>query len=772
MSVKFLKRASVATIFMVSGATAAVADTENVIVRCEGDCSGVAQAIQGLGGEIRYQYKYVDALAATLTRDASSQVSGLRDVREVYKDLMVAEPRAVQEESVASGGAVSPEQADELAGDVPDDYLFNLGLMGSDQLQAQGYDGDGVIVAIIDTGTAPVSGFNRGSCPTPGPTVLGGETFIGSADPTEPPATSFSNANHGTWVGTVMSANALLLFSNGGALVPALNAYAPDSVFPFDANLSIVPMIGPAPCAQIYALKTFKAAGGGAPTSDIVAAMERAIELKENFEAGIPANPQPAGCGAADNPCVYDALNIQVVNMSLGGPTLYAGYDLDDILTVKMLDVGITIVNSAGNEGHAAMTGGSAGTGFGTITSGAASTAAHERVLRDLQFGTGAGALFRPSDETQMATFSSRGPSADGRVSVNNVANGFAVLAERANDTCCSLVSGTSFSAPNTAGVVAQLRQAAPSASAAQVRNAIIQSADPTVLAASATPFDQGNGFVDGPAALALLQSGNVDETLERGVESTRVKGNLAPLGINVINIGNGGTYQTTLSDLVPGEVAHIFVEAKRGTRELEITLSNIAPELPPAQQNAFFGDDVFLKVQDARTSDEDNLLPGNGDAFVASDTTFMVSPEEGIVRIAVMGDWTNAGRISTDVTIREVRTPLPRQPASGRVAEGDADVYTVDVPAGIGSATFHLRWNNNWGAYPTDDLDLIILDPNGAPIFNGATLSSPEVVAIPNPAPGSWTVIVDGFTVWGVHGGNGSKYQLRVFDEAGDPLL
>ena len=47
--------------------------------------------------------------------------------------------------------------------------------------------------------------------------------------------------------------------------------------------------------------------------------------------------------------------------MSLGGPTLFAGRDIEDQLTLAMLEVGITIVASAGNDGFAAMTGGSPG---------------------------------------------------------------------------------------------------------------------------------------------------------------------------------------------------------------------------------------------------------------------------------------------------------------------------------------------------------------------------------------------------------------------------
>ena len=57
-----------------------------------------------------------------------------------------------------------------------------------------------------------------------------------------------------------------------------------------------------------------------------------------------------------------------------------------------LLDAGITVVTSAGNDGFAAMTGGSPGTGFGSLTIGASSTPVHERVLRDNQFGVGIGA--------------------------------------------------------------------------------------------------------------------------------------------------------------------------------------------------------------------------------------------------------------------------------------------------------------------------------------------------------------------------------------------
>ena len=599
--------------------TNAIADDQRVIIKCKGPCDTAVAAVLELGGQLNYQYKYLNAIAVSVPLDKRGDVIGIAGAAEIYKDLMVGDPAPVDVVSVAAGQDVQVLDSVAFAGlmeDTPADYLFNNDIIGASTLHNGGNFGDGVIVGIIDTGTANQTAFDRSGCPTPGPSVIGGETFIGSAGPSEPSATSFANGPHGTWVGTTIAANAGFLFSSAGTLAQSVAIHAPGSAFPFDPipGATVIPMVGVAPCAQIYALKTFPSSGGGAPTSDIVAAMERAIELKENYNGGAPSVPV-SGIGDPEDPFVYDSLNIEVVNMSLGGPTLFAGNDLDDVLTEKMLEVGITVVNSAGNEGHAAMTGGSAGTGRGSITVAAASTAAHERILRDVQFFLGAGSLYRPFNGIQTATFSSRGPSADGRVSTNITSNGFAMYVQSAAGAI-NLVSGTSFSAPTVAGAAALLHAAEASASAVGVRNALIAGADVSVLADNSGPFEQGNGFLDIPAALDVLQNG-VGDDIDSGTESASVKGNIASVGVPSITLGQKG-YATTVNDLLPGQVSHFFVDVKKGTDALLITLDDISPELPPADQNAFFGDDIYLKVQDAVTSDEATLVesfvlpPGN----------------------------------------------------------------------------------------------------------------------------------------------------------------
>jgi hypothetical protein len=79
------------------------------------------------------------------------------------------------------------------------------------------------------------------------------------------------------------------------------------------------------------------------------------------------------------------------------------------------------------------------------------------------------------------------------------------------------------------------------------------------------------------------------------------------------------------------------------------------------------------------------------------------------------------------------------------------------------------LSWEGNWGRYPTNDLDMYLLDPNypnSDVNADGATSASPERVVIDNPIAGVWTVYIQGFSVLplrGDHDGSSEEYALRV---------
>lgn len=75
------------------------------------------------------------------------------------------------------------------------------------------------------------------------------------------------------------------------------------------------------------------------------------------------------------------------------------------------------------------------------------------------------------------SSFSSAGPSADGRVKPEIAARGTAAVTANSGNNGVSNVNGTSFSAPIISGISACLWQAFPSATSIQIREAIIQSA-------------------------------------------------------------------------------------------------------------------------------------------------------------------------------------------------------------------------------------------------------------------------------------------------------
>jgi Subtilase family len=443
--------------------------------------------------------------------------------------------------------------------------------------------------------------------------------------------------------------------------------------------------------------------------------------------------------------------------MSLGGATVFAGRDLFDVEVDGLLQAGIVPTISAGNAGPSSLTVGSPGTSRSAITVGAASLPHNERILRRLQLGPVVGAMYRPFLGVQTAYFSSRGPDADGLSDPDVIANGFASFGQGYGPTnTISLASGTSFSSPTVAGVAALLRQAYPAATATQIRNAIIASANPSLLSDGSTVLDQGAGYVNGGGAAALIGSGkasNAFPILPKSNPSVKV------------NVEQGsflkvrdGFVTDHAANLIPGERYDLVYNVTPNTSQVVVMLTNVTPSLPPAQQNQLFGDDILLAVHSAKTS-----AIGEGDykvfTFTTGGTFVINNPETGLMRITVNGDWTNNGTISADVAVISTKDAVPQFSAQGKIGDQQLLAFPVTVPAGVNQADFRLRWNEDWGTYPTADVDLILLAPNGTVNLNGATLNNPEEAIVANPMPGTWFAIVAGFEI-----DTGSdKFELRV---------
>ena len=780
----WLFRLSVVLVLLACALTV-YAQTTKVLIHSTGSKEGLKQKVQAVGGQIHREFQNVNAVSATVPTGALGILSSAPELK-VRKTTQFYLPRPSDPKGVDEG--VMSLQADNRillnAGSLssavrslPADYSFNNAYINANVLHNLGHFGQGVIVALIDTGSAN----NEGVVPAISGTVIGGENFVPVEEDAVTSATSTKNDQHGTWTATMIAGHALFLFTNTSCFVQSLKVNAPDSVqdatqygFP---GYAAVPMIGVAPAANIYALKVFPSTGGGSPDDRIMAAMDRAITLKKNFLAGKPSVPV-SGSGTEDDPFVYESLNIGVVNMSLGGPTTAAGRDLEDLLTQEMVRVGITLADSAGNAGPNGMTTGSPSTGLGSIASAASITPAHERVYRDLPSAAepttcrlGRGMLYHPTNTIKSAYFSSRGPTADGRVGIDVISAGFYNFVQGANGGLY-FVAGTSFAAPSVAGAAALLREAVPDATAIKVRNAIIKGANPHVLGDRSTRFDQGQGYLDVAKSLALLRDKKVSGRLpEFPAVYSDVRWNLAALGIPTYKLQMGVPLKLNARNIVPGQRREFVVQIPKDTGAVDFNITGVTPRLPAQFQNQLFGDDVIFSVHSAKTS-----AHGEGDykAFEFLNGAYFFhydNPETGYMRVTFSGDWTNSGEVSTEVFLTAHQKGSTNFSRYNKISEGDLQAIPYTIKEGTSGVTFQLEWNHDWGWYPTNDLDMILVDPDGNFNFDGATLNSQETATVLNPKPGVWTILVDGFTVYGKLANDGTEsgqksdtYRVRVW--------
>ncbi len=772
--------------------------TETVLIQTTDSGDSLATTITDLGGTIIQEYQYIDVVAAEIPLSALGDLGALvGEGGTVTKDPTVHLPDTV---FPFSGRSIVPDAATDLPENIPlrkittignsrkirdfalnneSAYQMNHSKTGVQALHADRITGEGVVVAIIDSGIRP--GFDQLAKGT----VLGCEYIL---NPPRNPRrgaridrTCLANSNfgHGTFVAGLIAGNAVASFNKNSFFLNSVATHAPDAVIGKDDTVA---MIGAAPNAQIYAFRVFGSSLVG-NSFDVLAAVDRIIQLKEE-----------------------EGVNIGVVNMSLGRRTLFAGSSDFDLFVDVLIDHDILPVIAVGNSGNSSMTIASPASSFESLSSGAASVTHQERIAADLifnTFGVGIGSFVRPFEGTQTASFSSRGPNADGRIDPDVIVDGFGLFGQGlANGVkSASVANGTSFSTPLLAGIAALLRGAVPDATARQVRNAIMSSANPGVIDNS-TELDQGAGYVNAPAALALLER-RLGSDLPAGPDnpSERVWQNVE----RKTNLEVVESFSSSVEDLTPGERFDILLDIPANTRDVSISLSNIDADLPfatsleecgPESQNCFFGGDtIMLGVHSAKTSSiqtatsagdyfDLNASPsataaflgeGPGAEFVIadrdSDTIYDPSAlviyddlEPGLLRVTVSGDVVNSGSMSAFVTVESsTLTRSGDSTASGQVTSSApaTDLIPITIPAGIEVAEFCLSWEGDWTHYPTNDLDLfvfdadsnqVLVDPNGDPVGNqpivpqGLTLDAPEVVRVKNPLPGVWYVGILGF--------------------------
>jgi serine protease AprX len=351
-----------------------------------------------------------------------------------------------------------------------------------------GWSGAGIGVAVIDSGINPDPNFSSivtpglsGVLPVaggPGSRIVYSQDFVGKG--------ARDDYGHGQHVAGIIGAN-------------GSTSECPNCTRKF---------IGIAPAANLLDLRVLDENGTGTD-SDVIAAIEKAIELKDKY-------------------------NVRVINLSLGRP-VFESYTLDPLCQAveAAWKAGIVVVVAAGNNGRDNSLGAE---GYGTIDA-----PGNDPYVITVGAMNTRGTYGRSDDV--IASYSSKGPTQiDHVVKPDLVAPGNQVVSlsvtgatlekeYRQNQVRTSYyqdvsgthpghyfrLSGTSMAAPAVSGAVADLLQAKSSLTPDQVKLLLMMSAYKTFPASSTVTdgsqtytdyydiFTVGAGYLDLGAALASI---------------------------------------------------------------------------------------------------------------------------------------------------------------------------------------------------------------------------------------------------------------------------
>jgi hypothetical protein len=550
---------------------------------------------------------------------------------------------------------------------------------------------------------------------------------------------SVDNHYHGTHVSGTIAGNAAYLFDTDSLLVQSMLAQG-YNVPEYDETTSIVTLFGNAPDALLYAVKVFDHTGGSAANSIIIAGIEYAIALHES------------------------GTDVDVINMSLGGGSGYEGRDLESQAVDYGTSVGITFVVSAGNDGPAPLTIGTPSGANTAITVAASADPAHTRVFWDYNYGfVGAGDLLYTSSDPQIAYFSSRGPTSDGRDEPTASAVGTFVLSSMTGGPFeLGFLSGTSMASPNMAGVVALLNSAGEGmgASPYDYKQAVVAGSH---MMPGYADFEQGAGLVNAADAMSALLS---DHHL--GSTQKPLKHHYSPIAAQPEgrNLGRGGSTSFSITDLNPGYVEYYWFRAHPNLEKISLDISNVNLGDDPIEFNSF---EVHI-MSPIRSTDSSYLQSINvwGDAhlevsnlnsdasgYVYGVTATPMPLMDGYVRIAIENDWTSYDVLSGDfvLTLETGHHGFADEYSYGSL-ENHENTGFFEVGFGTNGVMLELNWLRDWALYPTSDLDLIVAwfdtDGNLYYDYSGATFSSPELVVIEATNIAAVYVFVDGFETYG----------------------
>jgi serine protease AprX len=721
----------------------------NVILQTDGPTDALVNHIRSLGGTIKFKYRNVPAVAAAVPAELMAAVAELPGITNVEKDCMVRLhdrpdfgnyiiPHSFYPIENLEVSPVNPETID--PDDLPEDYGSYLHTGAMEVWEETGM-GDGTIVAVVDTGVVPNACIGHAVTDAPGFPDGYNATGDGYA------ATDPINYFHGTHMGSVIASACALDFTTvpNHPIYEALSAYMP-------CDVDFVPVFGQAPRAKLYPVKVFDYTGADTPTSVILDGLDHVLTLKKNGD-----------------------LDIDIVNMSLGGPTVYDGRDTFDRFVLELWKANILVVTSAGNSGPLPNTVGSPATAFNSIAVGGLDYALASQFFYEsvgLLYGVpGQGTVLRPNDETRVVNFSSRGPLSDGRAGPDICA--LATWSFHSwPDNTFSWELGTSPAAATVSGGAALLnayweKSEGKETSPYKLRRVLMGGADGKEVGAAWRGINvQGWGALDVPAALKLLKHGTWK------FPAIKYTGPLRPNILPWPRRGRTDTFESDTIKLGASETADFVFRVNRFTSLVTVEVFDIV--VPDNSWYALMTNMLEINMQSAKRSETPRPLreawwfPWYGDKFTITvedgswtiPAQLVIEPlpdqpmEPGLMKVTLLGGISNADPVSFKIRItREGFRKPPEHPvAEGDICMGNEYWIPVFMPKGVSTAIFDLTWTRNWSQFPTSDIDMVIFDPRFKLVdesFDGATLNAPERAVIESPKKGLWFVWVNGFEVY-----------------------
>lgn len=731
----------------------------------------VIENIEKLGGTVTYTFKYVNGIAAKIPAENILELTKNELIQKIYYDvewtlsnnlnldinaLDFMEEQAIPLSGIDLTVSITPELLKNPEFLEPNNY-WNPTAMGATPVWNQGYYGQGSLVAIIDTGIWA------------GHFLFAGTSIIGGVDFSDDVGTDYEGWNkttnhcHGSHVAGIIASTGGLILPENHSLVVAIERYTGTtlpSAEPYGyPGYKVVWLLGMAPLADLYIIKIFDHTGRDVPESKVIEAIEYAINLK--LEQG------------------YD---VDIISMSLGGPTLYDGRDLLDQTVDYATSVGITVVAAAGNDGPATMTTASPGTANTAITVAAAAHPVNTRVFWEYYLEKeGIGYYLFTSETPQIIFFSSRGPTSDGRSKPIVSATGVFVLsAYHTKDypQAVAFASGTSMATPAVSGAVALLNSYAEDednfgpdvASPEDYRQAITEGA---VWLGGYTERDQGAGYLNAFNAWEALKT---DKSLGDVTPELSPYAELEPIAN--IPIYGVGKYKTYIENLKPGHKVEFIFYVSHWTYMIKLDLRRVyLGDENPLGLNSF---EVYIQSAKRSTygyyvysanvwgpatfivTDYETEWFGRVTGVFTDPLTRLAPIEPGYVKIVIENGWTSYDEISAEIVITVKTAKKARCPdyfKLGVIGQDEAVGWIpVEVPKGARKAEILLIWLNDWSKYPTSDLDLYVEWDEGY-VYDGATLNSPERVILERPT--YLRILIIGYAIYI---GDSEPYMLLIW--------